>query len=182
MSAIDDIIESLNKAAGEVMDEKEAVVEDLKADFKKDDEFISDTIKTRKSCIIDKKEKSSKSKNAAFKSSSTYSFDDDEKDKKEDKKDGYYGSYYGGYGYGYGYSEQKKTDAEKKKESAKEKSKTVFKEAAKRASESKSEDLFTRHKAITSPSKQSKTKDSFKGGLITAVLEACKTIIEIMEE
>ena len=180
MSAIDDIIESLNKAAGEVMDEKEAVVEDLKADFKKDDEFINDTIKTRKACIIDKKERGSSNKKAAFKSE-TYSFEPEEK--KEDKKEGYGYGYNGyGYGYGYGFSEKTKSDDEKKKESAKEKAKAIFKESARRASNTKSEDLFARHSAAISPNKKSKTKDSFKSGLITAILEACKTIIEIMEE
>ena len=180
MSAIDDIIASLNNAAGEVMDQKESVVEELKADFKKDDEFINDTIKTRKACIIDKKERGSSNKKVAFKSE-TYSFEPEEK--KEEKKDGYgygYGGY--GYGYGYGYSEKTKTDAEKKKESAKEKAKAIFSESAKRASSIKSEDLFARHSATISTSKRSKTKDSFKSGLITAVLEACRTIIEIMEE
>ena len=183
MSSIDDIINAVNDAATETVQSPDnIVVEELKDDIKKEDEFINDTIQARKACIIDKKEKDNRGKKAAFKA--TYRYVDDEKEeKKEGKKESGYG--YNGYGYYGGYyssSSDKKTEQEKKREEAKDKAKAVFKEAAKRTQESKSEDLFVRHKNVTKPKPQSKTMDSFKGGLITAILEACKTLIEIMEE
>ena len=179
MSSIDDIINAITEDEP-IQTPDSIIVEELKDDIKKEDKFINDTIEARKACIIDKKEKGDKSKKAAFKATYRYVEDDDKEDKKDKKETGYnYG--YGYYG-GYYSSPEKKTEQEKKKEEAKSKAKAVFKEAARRTQESKSEDLFDRHRNIVKPKPQSKTADSFKGGLITAVLEACKTLIEIMEE
>ena len=183
MSSIDDIINILNSADAEtVQNPDNIVVEELKDDIKKEDEFINDTIQARKACIVDKKEKDGKNKKAAFKATYRYVDDDNKNDKKEDKKESGYG--YNGYGYYNGYfsSSDKKTEQEKKKDEAKDKAKAVFREAARRTKESQSEDLFVRHKNAIKPKQQSKTSDSFKGGLIVAVLEACKKLIEIMEE